>query len=156
MKVYIHSNKKPNKTMKKGKQKRLEELLTSKFLSSRIFPRISENMHYEIFQYLNCKDLLEIRSSKLGGFQLISNRLLRSRIKNYFFSRIHPNLKENLSTTKYDKRMKLLFSQTDKDVVDLESSKLTFDEIKNLLRVLELNPQIRGINLSMDIYIYIL
>ena len=63
---------------------RLSKLIADKFLSSRIFKRISENMHYEIFKYLNALNLVNIRGTNLGGYQLTSNNILRSRIKNYF------------------------------------------------------------------------
>ena len=62
---------------------RLEELKTHKYLSKKCIPRISENMHYEIFKYLDAIDLLQIRSTNLGGYQLCSNTMLRSRIYNY-------------------------------------------------------------------------
>ena len=65
-------------------KKRLSQLREPKYLSIRIFQRISENMHYEIFKYLTPEDLLEIKESGTGGYQLTSNKLLRSRIANYF------------------------------------------------------------------------
>ena len=68
----------------KRQDKRLAILQKSQFLTKRIMERISENMHYETFKYLNSVDLVEIRGMKLGGYQLVSNKLLRSRIYNYF------------------------------------------------------------------------
>ena len=64
--------------------KRLKYLKEAKFLTQRIFRRISENMSYEIFKFLNAQDLLQIRASTLGGFQLVSNITFRAKIKNYF------------------------------------------------------------------------
>ena len=61
---------------------RLEELINNKFLTNRIFKRISENMHYEIFKYIDSETLLKTRELNLGGYQLISNPILRPRIKN--------------------------------------------------------------------------
>ena len=58
--------------------------LMKKYLTERVFGRISENMHYEVFKYLEAVDLLQIRSLNLGGFLLTSNPYLRPRIKNYF------------------------------------------------------------------------
>ena len=52
-------------------------------LSKRVFQRISENMHYEIFKNLDCIDLLSLRGTSLGGYMLTSNNLLRTRIQNY-------------------------------------------------------------------------
>ena len=69
---------------------RLDEIRESKYLDNRIFIRISENMSYEIFKYMSSTDLLEIRASKLGGYQLTSNMTLRARIKNYMKVHITP------------------------------------------------------------------
>ena len=65
------------------KDNRLDALKEIKFLSTRIFQTLSENIHYEMFKYLDYRDLLEVRRTKLGGFQLTSNKILRARIKNY-------------------------------------------------------------------------
>ena len=62
---------------------RLKMLKESKFLKIRILERISENMHYEIYKFLDAHELLEIRSMSLGGYELTSNKVLRSRIRNY-------------------------------------------------------------------------
>ena len=69
---------------RKNKEIRLNQLKVEKFLTMKTFKELSENMHYETFKYLNCKDLLGIRSTNLGGYQLTSNILLRSRIKTIF------------------------------------------------------------------------
>ena len=62
---------------------RLESLKQDIYLSKRFFPRISENMHYEIFKYIDSRDLVEIRGARMGGYQLTSNRQIRSNIGNY-------------------------------------------------------------------------
>ena len=69
-------------------QPRLKQLKHTKFLTYRVFQRISENMSYEIFKYVNSQDLLQIRASTLGGFQLLTNTTLRARIKNYLKDKI--------------------------------------------------------------------
>ena len=68
--------------MKKG-ENRMNILPDTRFLTNRIFGRLCENLHYEIFKCLNYVELLEIRCLKLGGYELTSNITLRSRIKNY-------------------------------------------------------------------------
>ena len=71
---------------------KLLNLQRETFLTNRIFQRISENMHYIIFKYMAAKELLEIKLTNIGGYQLTSNQLLRSRIRNYF-NKIYFNLK---------------------------------------------------------------
>ena len=68
---------------KVDKYPRLSQLKREKFLTKRIFQKISENMHYEIFKFENSRDLIRVRAISLGGFQLTTNKLLRSRIGNY-------------------------------------------------------------------------
>ena len=48
------------------KDNRLDALKEIKFLSTRIFQTLSENIHYEMFKYLDYRDLLEVRRTKLG------------------------------------------------------------------------------------------
>ena len=71
------------KNMRGKEERRLDELRETKFLTHRVFMRISENMSYEIFKFVDSIDLLQIRCISLGGYQLISNPILRARIKNY-------------------------------------------------------------------------
>ena len=73
---------------------RLSLLKEDRFLTHRILVRISENMHYEIFKYLNFQDLLEIRGLGLGGFQLTNNNILNSRIGRSIVE-LHPSLSLN-------------------------------------------------------------
>ena len=80
-----------------------------RFLTNRIFGRISENMHYEIFKYLDSRDLLEVRITKLGGFQLTSNKLLRSRITNYLD--IKPILHLNADHAENIRNLRVFFEQ---------------------------------------------
>ena len=91
---------------------RLKNLKREKFLSKRFFIKISENMHYEIFKYMTQKDLLNIRACKLGGYQLTSNELLRSRIKNYFrYFRPDLDLGEDSNVDLNIKRISLINEQ---------------------------------------------
>ena len=60
---------------------KLEQLKHTKFLTQRVFQRISENISYEVCKYVNSQDLLQIRTVTLGGFQLVSSTTLRARIK---------------------------------------------------------------------------
>ena len=96
-------------------------------------------MHYEIFKFLNSKDLLEIRATKLGGYQLTSNLVLRSRIKNYL-SKI--SLKYHAATIlKND----LIYEQTKQLSLDFFDSSIHNDELKRLAYIFEHNPQITEI-----------
>ena len=123
----------------------LEELKKSQYLTKRIFHKISENMHYEIFKYIDNKELLVIRSLKLGGYQLTSNKLLRSRIKNYF---PQTNIRITIDTTIIDKaiqRLKHLFEQTNNNFIHFHESKtLKFDNLSKIFKVLN---YINGINM---------
>ena len=101
---------------------RLENLKEEKYLTMRVFVGVSENMHYEIFKYLSWIDLLQIKATKLGGYQLISNKILRSRIKSYIKGIInYPTLEEDESELFY----RSLYDQS-------ENNKLT---IKGILYI---------------------
>ena len=141
---------------------RLEILKSQRFLTERIFRKISENMHYEIFKYLNSKELLQIRSTKLGGFQLVSNKILRSRIKNYFdklYFRLYDQ--EDLNIEKEDQRAKLIFEQSGCQVLDFGKVKIGERQVRGFVGLLKENKSIlKGINIGtyyeLYIYIYIL
>ena len=111
--------------------KRLQTTKEEKYLSNRIFKNISENMHYEIFKYLNSNELLEIRETTLGGYQLTSNKLLRSRINNYFtITNIYfrGNIKEkkylDINLEEDVHRIHIIFEQTGRDKLRLEGMRL--------------------------------
>ena len=154
---------------------RLSELKEGKFLNQRIFPRISENMHYEIFQYLGPKALLQIRAMSTGGYQLTSNQLLRSRIKNYFpklkfnlnqklgklsilfhpktgiiySSIIEENIEININKLR-KRQILLIFGQIGKEFLDLTGMNLGKTGNKQLIQIIRLLqdiPEIKGINL---------
>ena len=97
-------------------QIRLAKLKESKFLTKRVFQRISENMSYEIFKYINSQDLLEIRVLNLGGYQLISNPYLRSRIKNYLKDKPYTSFTDFVNN---NERINLLFEQTNLQTLKL-------------------------------------
>ena len=134
---------------------RLNVLKEEKFLTQRVLTRISENMHYEVFKFLNCKELLELRATNLGGFQLTSNKILRSRIGNYFL-KIQPNLIEENNTyyPNYDlchKRVELVFEQTGRKLLnfdEIQSSNKELITTKILIYIMKLHPDLEGINLG--------
>ena len=128
---------------------RLDLLKQEKFLTIRVFHKISENVHYEIFKYLNYLDLLQIRAMKLGGFQLTSNRIMRSRIKNYF-PKNSPK-KINIQSVNIN-IVELIFEQTGEDNLDISS--IGENQVRAWLPLLKSNLDIKGINLG-NIYIYI-
>ena len=132
--------------------KRFQSLETAKFLTYRIFPRVSENMHYEIFKYATPIDLLQVRIIKLGGFQLISNTILRSRIKNYM-SNIKPIFDLNLNEDLNARRIRLLFQQTGSQRLNLNNMQITYKEIVDYSKFLMLVPKIQILNLCRLIYI---
>ena len=127
--------------------RRLNELKESKFLTNRIFIRISENMHYEIFKHLNNLDLLQIRALSQGGLQLTSNTHLRSRIKNYFPGiRINLNMQNNLrDNLRY---IKNIFEQTGIMNLDLREIPMKGERIIDLGKIIKQLLGLQGINLS--------
>ena len=133
------------KKNRKTYSNRLTGLKNERFLTHRVLQRISENMHYEIFKYVDWKQLLEIRGINLGGYQLISNRILRSRISNYCPIKF-PKIKVlELDKVIEDSRIKLIFEQTGRAELDLEgianvTKKPIFSQI---FRILKLNPEIK-------------
>ena len=91
-----------------------DELKEAKYLNHRIFGRITENLSYEIFKYMNSKELLEIRATNLGGYQLTSNTTLRSRIKNYLKVAPFNSMTNSLiESAKFD----LVFEQTGRKIL---------------------------------------
>ena len=123
-------------------QSRLEQLKHTMFLSHRIFPKISENMSYEIFKYVNSQDLLQIRASSLGGFQLISNTTLRARIKNYLKDKII--FLTDLFANKG--KISLLFEQKREKV--LSFTLLNAKDAKELAQNIECFPNLQALNLG--------
>ena len=135
--------------------KRLEELKYKKFLTKRILTRISENMHYEIFKYLDGKDLLEVRAITLGGYQLTTNKILRSRIGNYLESKIYltkKDIEENIN------RIKLIFQfqKTSNYSLNLGGTQIGNQGLVILTKVLKSMHDIYISQLYTCIYIYIL
>ena len=132
--------------MEEDLTKRLKQLSVTKFLSEKLFKRLSENMHYETLKYLNCKDLLEVRGVKLGGYQLTSNKLLRSRIKNYFtldYIPIENNHKHNI------KIMQLICQQAQAEAINviLKYPQMTCKSAIKFFTDFNLYPEITGIQL---------
>ena len=99
----------------------LEELKNNKFLTKRLVNKLSENMHYEVLKYLNSDELLQIRAIKLGG----SNKILRSRIGNYFVSK-RINMTENvpISSRKNIGRLQHYFEQTGRNILHFHKNKI--------------------------------
>ena len=139
----------------KGRSRsRLEELKEEKFLTMKIFERLSENMHYEVFKYVNAKDLLVIRSLKLGGYLLSSNKLLRSRIKNYF-SVLIPRIIQgrqniDMNINMMNQRIKLIFEQLGSEIIDLKNMQIDPQRMyNNLVPLLKLNYGLIGLKLGI-------
>ena len=125
------------------KYRRLDHLKQSKYQTHRIFTKISENMSYEIFKYVNSGDLLEIRALKLGGYELISNTYLRARIKNYMKDKpiiSLPNLQVG------SRRINLLFEQKGERTLSFNS--LKDKKVEELTQILKLIPKLETLNMS--------
>ena len=130
---------------------KLEKLKESNFLTKKIFKRISENMHYEVFKFLYWRDLLQIRATTLGGYQLTSNKLLRSRIKNY-----HPPMRIKLVRLFDSQKINAMFEQTGNEILNFSYVYIREKEKISMFKVfLKEIPEIKGLNLGKDIYIYI-
>ena len=125
--------------------KRLKQLKDQQFLTKRIFGRISENLHYEIFKFLNAEELLEIRGINLGGFQLTSNPLLRSRIKNYLIG-----LKYNILSTNKINDIQNLFVQQGDNRLSFEGIILYNKQISKLNKMMKNTLQINELNLKLS------
>ena len=135
--------------------KRLGLLEKERFLTKRLFEKVSENMHYEIFKFLNPKEILEARAIKLGGYQLASNSNLRPRIKN-FLDNFNVTFSPISTHTDIIRRFKLLFSQTNRKSLGF-SSKLQNEGIIKLSEIMEAIPELEEIHLSkINIYIFII
>ena len=120
---------------------RLEKLREDKFLTCRMFSKLSENMHYEILKYLNSLHLLQIKSCTLGGYQVTSNNILRSRIKNYIKVKKF-NIGDMKPTELNNLRLRIIFEQTGNSIFDLEGILLDMKGISNLITILKLNSRI--------------
>ena len=124
----------------------LEELKQHKFLTNRIFQNISENMHYEIFKNLNDSELLQIRELNRAGYQLTSNRLLRSRIG---FPYLIPiiNFVEDMDVEDNVAKIKLLFEQSENEILDFSKINLFKDnKLVQLINLFKFIPQLKGLN----------
>ena len=131
----------------------LEEIIKEKFLNKRLFPKLSENMHYELLKYVNSFGLLEIRLCNLGGFQITSNTVLRSRIKNYFPKIIPKKAGINLTKIRFFLAM---FEQTGENSLSFDNLKLGNNGALKLGKFLHYMPSITKLNLSkLYTYIYI-
>ena len=130
---------------------KLLNLRRERFLTNRIFQRISENMHYEIFKYLAANELLEIKLTNIGGYQLTSNQLLRSRIGNYF-NKIYFNLKESSDVKSNTRKIQIIIEQTGILILEFENEKLREKELTMLSQIIKNIPELQGINLSKYCY----
>ena len=133
---------------------RLEDLKKSRYLSNKLFPRISENLHYEILKYSTSTTLLEVKTTNLGGYQATSNKLLRSRIKNYS-PPFKPILHLNKSTEWNITLIKCMFTQTGSTQISFKKMKIGNEEINFFANMISKSEQISGINLCSNLYEYI-
>ena len=122
--------------------RRLEVLEGVKYLDNRIFKRISENMSYEIFKYINSGDLLEIRSLTLGGYQITSSTLLRGRIKNYLKFKPFVNIPRLLAN---ERKLNITIQQGgEKNFLKC----IRFAGVKLLAENLRFTPNLRNLHLG--------
>ena len=133
---------------------RIKSLKSSKYLNIRIFKRLSENMHYEVLKYISAKELIQIRGCTLGGFQLTSNSLLRSRITNYF-PYLSPELildckksKEKICAEENIRGLELIFQHTGKGAINYLGREIGGRRLSQLAKTFSsLGTQITAINL---------
>ena len=89
---------------------------------------------------------MEIRSLKLGGYQLISNTILRARIKNYF-----PLIRYDPSDRGLKKdRIKLMFAQSGSNKLILVEKIMKEKEFSNFYKMLQKFPEINELSLSKN------
>ena len=126
---------------------RFDELKKERFLTKRVLSKMSENMHYEIFKYLNFKELLEIRYTSLGGYQLTSSEILRSRIKNYYIRDRSVKIGKLIDTENYLKKVKIMCEQMGKEL-DLRDMSITENDNIHLLEIIKNITDVLSINLG--------
>ena len=129
---------------------RLNRLKLTKYQTQRIFERITENMSYEIFKYMNGENLLEIRATNLGGFQLTSNILLRSRIQNYLQISPFTSVDNSLFRTR---KYNLIFEQTGERKLGFKS--IQDEGVIKLAENLKYIPYLHALDLSTIYYIHL-
>ena len=136
---------------------KLSKLRESKFLSHRIFKRVSENMHYEIFKYVNPIDLLNIRGVKQGGYELTSNKLLRSRICNYLGRGMYGYhwMSLNIDSHRLARIIQVIFDHTGTSLLDCRGARFGVNGLLPLINAAALlGPNVNGLSFGI-IYIYI-
>ena len=129
------------------------ELKNERFLTKKVFLRMSENMHYELFKYLNYKELIMLRGTNLGGYQLVTNPILRSRIKNYYIRNPYLTLEELIDIEYSGKKVELMYEQTGREAFNLEKMNITDEECIQLSDIFKYIPKLQGINLRKLIFI---
>ena len=132
---------------------RFSDLKESKYLGKRIFSKLSENMHYEVFKFLSSDDLLSIRALKLGGYQLISNSLLRARIKNYLLIRPRSYISK-MESEKLAQNIALIVEQTGEKNLNYNYFNIGNEAIVSMANILHKVSLITEMHLSNNIYIY--
>ena len=105
-------------------------------------------MHYEIFKYLDSRDLLEVRITKLGGFQLTSNKLLRSRITNYLD--IKPILHLNADRAENIHNLRVFFEQIGQNKIVFEEKFMHNTEFLDLIELQKLSKLIIYSNIEKN------
>ena len=70
------------------------------------------------------KELFENKLTNIGGYQLTSNQLLRSRIGNYF-NKIYFNLKESSNVKSNTSKIQIIIEQRGILVLEFENEKLS-------------------------------
>ena len=95
---------------------------------------MSENMHYEILRCLNWKDLIDVRLINLGGFQMVTNQVLRNKLKNYMNK---CPLLINTQDNEYSniQKIRLLFQQMGKNLLRLVGDNAEKQQFRNIIRL---------------------
>ena len=129
----------------------LSVLEDERFQSKRVFRKMSENMHYEIFKYMNFRELLTVRGTNLSGYQLTSNKNMRSRIKNYFIrDTFYPFLYLNTlihQVTDYPKKFLVMVQQMGKEELNLCSMNIHEQECPKICEIFKCMPHLHSLNL---------
>ena len=155
---------KPTKTERKASRhgnsiinlkqiQRLEGLKQDKFLTQKIFPRLSDNIHYEIFKNLNSRDLLKIKEINLGGYQLTTNHHLRGKMIKNYFSYLKPMLdlsEKSSNVEKNIKIVKLIYQQTEKEYLDFRTMQIQDQGAIQFARIFMHIPETKELNLGTN------
>ena len=109
------------------KSDRLKMIKEDKYLSYKLFSILSENLHFEIYQFLYFNEIIKFRLINLGGFVLASNQHIRSRLLScpiYINRRgIGRIIESDIEEREKEEAIKIILELNSSDQIDLSVRK---------------------------------